>query len=277
MTTRQHKKRLLCVSYHSTVPQNTGANIRMRQILLNLKEMQPILLAPAPLDVDLNHRELVPFRTPVWMRRFLGFNASVLGGYGRSVYRRARRLLVDLEIAAVQCEHLWSFPLAHRLAHSLRVPLILVEHNIETIYVERVYRTPLLARLLSVYERRAIARSDRVVVCSESDAGLLKQRLGVEPEKIWIVPNGVNLPASSNGKVDDSIPASLHDKKLILFVGKTTYPPNAEAIRIIRNELVPQVHRHDPRIVFVIAGGPHEPDYRELQNGLVFAGFVENL
>jgi glycosyltransferase involved in cell wall biosynthesis len=249
----------------------------MRQILLNLKEIQPTLLAPVPADVDLNHRQLAPFQTPAWMRRFLGFNASVLGCYGRPVYWRARRLLADLEIAAVQCEHLWSFPLSLRLARSLRVPLLLVEHNIETIYVERVYRTPLLAKLLSVYERQAIARSDRVVVCSKIDADLLQQRLGVMPEKIWIVPNGVNLPASSNGKVDGFIPAPLRDKKLILFVGKTTYPPNAEAIGIIRNELAPQVHRHDPNIVFVIAGGPHEPDYSKIQNGLAFTGFIENL
>jgi len=271
------KKHLLSVSYHSTLPQNTGSSVRIRNLLLNLRELKPILLAPEPVDVDLLQRAFVPFEVPAWVRRRLPFNAAILGCCGSRVYRRSKDLLSDLAVTVVQSEHLWSFPLARRIAQGLGVPIVLVEHNIETVYVQRAYHAPMLQRAVAVLERWALQQSDRVVVCSQEDARILAERFGTPQEKIWVIPNGIHVPTIAEERISDGIPEPLRNKTLALFLGKTTYPPNADAIRIIRNELAPRIRAQDSDIVFVIVGGPEEADYSGLENGVVFTGFLENL
>ncbi|MDZ7267401.1 MAG: glycosyltransferase family 4 protein [candidate division KSB1 bacterium] len=278
MTALPEKSRhLLCVSYHATVPHNTGANVRIVNLLRHLSALHPILLAPAPQEQELPHRVFVPRQAPPFIRQTLGFNPAILGCYGAAVFARAQQALTGLEIAAVQCEHLWSFPLAWRLARARRVPLILVEHNIEVVYVERAYRLPLLAHLTARMERRALAACDRVVVCSEVDARLLAERFHTPAEKIWIVPNGITLPAPRREAPAAALPEPLRGKKLALFLGKTDYPPNAEAIRVLREELAPRAQSRDRDLVFVVVGGPQQPDYSRVGQGLAFTGFVDDL
>lgn len=271
------EKHLLCVSYHSTVPHNTGANVRMLNLLQHLGNLRPVLLAPAPQENDLVHRVFAPMQFPQIIRKTFGFNPAILGCYGNSVFQRAMRAISDIDISAVQCEHLWSFPLAQRLARARQVPLILIEHNVEVIYVERAYRMPLFTQITAHLERKAVHASDRVVVCSEIDAGHLSARFGISPEKIWIVPNGINLPEDRQNYSRETLPAPLRDKTFVLFLGKTNYPPNAEAIRVIVEELVPRAQAQNRDLVFVVVGGPQSPDYSRVNQGLAFTGFVEDL
>lgn len=271
------EKHLLCVSYHSTVPHNTGANVRMLNLLQHLENLRPVLLAPAPQENDLEHRMFAPMQFPQIIRKTFGFNPAILGCYGNSVFQRAMRAISDIEVSAVQCEHLWSFPLAQRLARARQAPLILIEHNVEVIYVERAYRMPLFTQITAHLERKAIHASDRVVVCSEIDAGHLSARFGISPEKIWIVPNGINLPEIRQKHSRETLPAPLRDKTFVLFLGKTNYPPNAEAIRVIAEELAPRAQAQNRDLVFVVVGGPQSPDYSRVHQGLAFTGFVEDL
>lgn len=268
---------LLCVSYHSTVPHNTGANVRMLNLLQHLGDLRPVLLAPAPQENDLVHRLFMPMQFPQIIRKTFGFNPAILGCYGNSVFQRAMRAISDIDISAVQCEHLWSFPLAQRLARARQAPLILIEHNVEVIYVERAYRMPLFTQITAHLERKAVHASDRVVVCSEIDAGHLSARFGISPGKIWIVPNGINLPEIRQEHSRETLPAALRDKTFVLFLGKTNYPPNAEAIRVIVDELAPRARAQNRDFVFVIVGGPQMPDYSRVNQGIAFTGFVEDL
>jgi glycosyltransferase involved in cell wall biosynthesis len=102
----------------------------------------------------------------------------------------------------------------------------------------------------------------------------LVERFKTSREKIWIVPNGVNLPDIRHRCSIEELPEPVRRKKLVLFLGKTNYPPNAEAIRVIEDELASRARRD---LVFVIVGGPHPPDYSRVDQGLAFTGFVEDL
>lgn len=269
-------KKLLCVSYHSTIPQNTGANVRIRNILQHMRGFDIVLLAPEPMDGGFEHRIFQP-RTfgPQW-RKVLKINPAILGCHGPAVFRRAMAALQGEQVDAVQCEHLWTYPLAHRLARALKVPLVMIEHNIETIYAERVYPIPSIARFIALYEGRALHRSDRIVVCSDIDKAYVQERFRQPEEKIWVVPNGIG--AILNGTpAATPLPAPMQGKKLVLFVGKTDYYPNAEAIRIIRDELAPRLLARDRNLLYVIAGGPRPADYSTVNAGYVFTGFVDDL
>lgn len=134
---------LLVVSWHSTIPEYTGSNVRIRNILLNFREIEPLLLAPDPKDKQLLHLPFRPFTVPQFLNKMVPINLQILGCVGASVKRQALDLLGDRKVECVQCEHLWTFPLAHKLSQALQVPLILIEHNIETIYSQRTYGSQL--------------------------------------------------------------------------------------------------------------------------------------
>ncbi len=274
---RTDQARILVVSYHSTLPQNTGSNVRIRNLLQNFSRITADLLAPEPRDPDFTHFMVSPPRWTGWLQKIAPFNASIFGLHGQRIFTSAVRYdLGSRGYAAVQCEHLWSFPLAQKVARLLRVPLILVEHNIETVYVERLYDLRLYTAFVQRYEQKALNLSDRIVVCSPTDAAMLCTRFRVPQEKIWIVPNGVSLPQPAvDGELP--LPRELHQRDLILFVGKTSYPPNRDAIAIIQKELAPRIVKKHPNALIVIAGGPATAAFDTAAAGYVFTGFVPSL
>lgn len=264
--------KLLCVSWHSTLPQNTGANIRIRSLLQEYKEFAPVLLAPAPVDEAFEHVEFSTFTVPGWVDKLLPFNSEIFACLGTKAFQSALKNLANEPFAAVQCEHLWTYPLAKKLAHHFQIPLLLVEHNIEATYVARAYRNPVITTVVRHLERKAIAGADRIIVCSQIDAKILQQDFQCAAEKIWVVPNGVHI-ATENAPINqDDLPPELRGGDFVVFLGKTTYQPNREAIDVIEGELISRLNSDG--IVTAVVGGPAEADFSRLGEGLVFTGFV---
>ncbi len=266
---------ILCVSWHSTLPQNTGANIRIRSLLQEYKKFHPVLLAPAPTDSGFEHVQFSSFKLPSLLNRLLPFNADIFACLGSKPFNSALQKLQQKKFIAVQCEHLWTYPLAKKLARHFQIPLLLVEHNIEATYVARVYGKPAITALVRRLEQKAIDGSDRIIVCSQIDAGLLQQEFKCKAEKIWIVPNGVYSAENNRVFGPDSLPSQLRERNFVVFLGKTSYQPNREAIEVIRNELVGRLR--EKGIIVAVVGGPAAADYTHIDDGFVFTGFVTEI
>ena len=73
-----NSKNIACVSWHSTLPPNTGANVRIRNILFNLKTIKPIFISPKPKDTDLQHYTFEPFKVPDFINHLVPFNLEIL-------------------------------------------------------------------------------------------------------------------------------------------------------------------------------------------------------
>lgn len=101
-----------------------------------------------------------------------------------------------------------------------------------------------------VAEDKAFAEVDRLYVCSETDAAMLRVRTAVE---IVVLPNAVRLVP-----VIESSPSS-HPFNF-LFVGNMGYYPNQDAVRYLCNEILPALRRSAPRdfTVTIVGGGPEE-------------------
>jgi glycosyltransferase involved in cell wall biosynthesis len=127
---------------------------------------------------------------------------------------------------------------------------------------------------LASYERRAIEVSDATLVNSRADLAYLRALV----------------PTCANRLVwfDNCVPRSLMDEPRpvvdkrppqLLFVGNLAYAPNAAAVRVIVNDIVPRVRERHPDAELLVCGARGGALARELgqRPGVHFLGFVADL
>lgn len=134
------------------------------------------------------------------------------------------------------------------------IPIVLVDQTIEyQVYKHYVdnYRFPFLKPLLYIdvaklkfWETYYWKRAAQVVAVSESDATVMKYL--VKAIKVAIIPNGV-----SEDFIDDVL---LHYNHTILFQGNYAWLQNAEAARILANEIFPEILKEIPDAKLLISG-----------------------
>ena len=112
---------------------------------------------------------------------------------------------------------------------------------------------------------------DGLSAASADEAEAMGERHGVVVEHL---PNAVELPAMSgrSTKRDGGEPVRL------LFVGNLTYPPNAEAARVLAQEILPRVQRRLGVGVRVTLVGTHHGELERLAGPSVeLTGFIPDL
>jgi glycosyltransferase involved in cell wall biosynthesis len=136
-----------------------------------------------------------------------------------------------------------------------------------------------LAHSVKWIEGQLCHESDLILACSEEDRQAFVEVYGLKPQKIAVVPNGVDIreisPASATAR------ARARSKLAVagfvaLFIG-SAYAPNIEAVRAIIDQLAPA----NPDITFVIVGGAGEAAIREggaanLPSNIQLVGAVSN-
>lgn len=133
----------------------------------------------------------------------------------------------------------------------------------------RARRVVLLAadrRARIAAERRAFESSDLLTACSAVEGTAAGRDAG---GAVAVVPNGVDLPERTNW---------VHGSRRMLFVGNLGYPPNADAVRRLANEILPEVRRSHPDVRLQVVG-PGSAAVAELASrpGVVIEGFVPDL
>jgi glycosyltransferase involved in cell wall biosynthesis len=116
-------------------------------------------------------------------------------------------------------------------------------------------------------ERKATKRARKTFVCSNRDARYLS-RLWRLPG-ITTIPNGVEIPDGT------PVPAAQN----VLFLGRYSYTPNANAAEYLIQSVWPSVRRACPAARLIIAGEGAQQlrSYDDHPDGVEFRGFVDNL
>jgi glycosyltransferase involved in cell wall biosynthesis/GT2 family glycosyltransferase len=113
-----------------------------------------------------------------------------------------------------------------------------------------------LAQSVKWVEGQLCHDSDLILACSEEDKQAFVELYGITPQKIAIVPNGVDVraiqPAPATARASARERLSLAGF-VALFIG-SAYSPNVEAVRVILSQLAPA----NPDITFIIVGGAGE-------------------
>lgn len=117
---------------------------------------------------------------------------------------------------------------------------------------------------------------DKVVAVSAPDRDLLIGH-GVDPDKVHVIPHGVDLGAFDknydfNLRDAYGVPA---DTRIILYHGIYSYKPNLESILILAKEILPRLRARGWKAK-VFAVGPEAP-LEEIDPDVVFTGSVEQL
>ncbi|MGA2904215.1 MAG: glycosyltransferase family 4 protein [Candidatus Korobacteraceae bacterium] len=173
--------------------------------------------------------------------------------YSPRFQRMAREYGSDAE--AVIISHPWVHPYVPRRPDQ---KLIYDAHNCEYVVKRQILGDTAAGRKL-VEEVRALEGSlcrqaDLIFACSNDDAEQFVGLYGISPDKIVLVPNGVDVegiqPASREerawGRQEIGLPP---DKPVLIFIG-SGYGPNTEAAAFLVEEIAPRL----PHCAVVIAG-----------------------
>jgi glycosyltransferase involved in cell wall biosynthesis len=180
--------------------------------------------------------------------------------------------------AVVQSEQIWSALLPMLYRRLLNKVCVLDNHNVEALLALRL--APFVSnpstygywiRYVSTLERLCCNLADTIVVTSETDKTSLAKFHDITQNKIHVIPNGTNV---SKYKPDDRAGLIAREKlgvgsaPLIVFVGRSMYPPNGLAIDFIVHKLCNEVWRRHPNSRFLIVSRDlpkrHIPDDRRI-------------
>jgi sugar transferase (PEP-CTERM/EpsH1 system associated) len=185
----------------------------------------------------------------------------------------------QFDIVQIESVHLINYLPPLRAVRSQ--PLIVCDwHNIESElmqqYAQReqnIFRRAYArrtARLLRVYENRALQEFDAHICVSERDCEQLSQ---LNPgAKVQVIENGVdtNYYSYSAGNLS---------RHRILFVGSMDYHANIDGAVHFARDVWPQVHARHPQLVFTIVGKDPGPEVRKLETieGIEVTGTVDDV
>jgi glycosyltransferase involved in cell wall biosynthesis len=151
--------------------------------------------------------------------------------------------------------HPWVYPYINKRRDQI---LIYDAQNCEYLVKKEILGRSLVARFLlrvvKTIEGKLCQASDLIFACSDGDKNRFTQIYGVTVNKIFVIPNGVDIgeirPSSQSEKQTAKAAIGLEDKQTVLFVG-SNYKPNIEATDFIVKVLAPEL----PRLQFLIMGG----------------------
>jgi len=177
------------------------------------------------------------------------------------------------DIIQVESSHLASLNLASDST------LVLDEHNIEYMLLQRMYQTErsLVRRLFSWAEfvkfqreeKQFWDRADGVVLTSEPERSQFSEMCPGKP--VTCGPNGVD--------IDFFKPEATEiDRNSIVLTGLMRYRPNIDAALFMVNDILPLIHKRRPDVVFSIVGaGPPEEIRRLASRHVVVTDLVPDV
>ena len=180
----------------------------------------------------------------------------------------------------IQCEQPWSIFPTLFFARHFRIPCALDEHNVEFLWTLHASKVPFLAPFIFILEKIATYYSSFILTTSEVDKNLLKRIYNVPEEKMYLVPNGVDidrlcLKSSTNSQIRKKLGFDI-SVKLVLFHGVMSAKQNYEAAKLILDTISPKI----TDATFLIVG-KNPPKWLEmkakLRQNVVVIGYVPSI
>jgi glycosyltransferase involved in cell wall biosynthesis len=252
-------------------PLDSGKRIRTVELLRRLAgDFRIRLVAPRdPADPESSLDALrdlgiepvpVPRRAPrkrgVRFALDLARNLATPRPYMAMAHRsRAVRARVAAEAATADLVHVEWTPLVVNVPEDLGRPLCVSAHNVEADVFERAAATArgfarraylgAQAGKVRRFEARALARADRVIAVSDSDARRLSERSG---RPVSVVENGVDAARFAPD------PAARPDPDRLVFVGSLDWRPNQDGVSWFVERVLPRLRARRPSATFSVVG-----------------------
>jgi polysaccharide biosynthesis protein PslH len=184
------------------------------------------------------------------------------------VRQEVARRLGDRSLDVAVCDFLsasLNFP------DSPTAPVVLFQHNVETMLWQRMARTEksagrrlaygIEARKMDIYERRALRRFQHVIAVSAHDRDAM---LTLSPDcPITVVPTGVDTEQYQ------AAPSASGNPPLIVFTGSMDWEPNIDAMEYFCHDIWPLVLAEYRNARFQIVGRTPHPRVQRLASASV--------
>ena len=216
--------------------------------------------ASLPLPVAWEHYDLsAPPRT-IWeklQRRLWRFrptgHARADWLYTQDAADQLRQSIAAFNPTLIIVEEIWLYRYLPVL-QQIGCPLILDNHNVEGDDSRYQGVDPLAARLLAkvkCIEQTFIRAVDQVWMCSQADVRRLHQLYPMAATSAYVIPNGVNPDYYKTVRS----PTALSEKaKTLIYLGRFSYPPNAEAAAILLNQIYPLLKKNVGNCQLLLVG-----------------------
>lgn len=199
-----------------------------------------------------------------YLRRLLDassrFAASAEASFCPALWRMIDDYLRRYDYDLAHCFGAVSVYEFHPLIANL--PNVITPYECYALYLRSAVRQGQLSARLRLpivrrFERFMFTPYDRTVVISDADRAMLQT---LQPAlNIDVIPNGIELERFEprhSGRADQTL----------LFVGNYDYAPNQDAVRVLVEQVLPQVHDKEPRAKLQLVG-VNPPDWmRALAN-----------
>jgi glycosyltransferase involved in cell wall biosynthesis len=230
--------RILALSWTPVWPPSGGASVRAYALLSRLKTHDLRLVAPGPFPPGMQGED---WRTA--RRRAFGFNLDTLVRFSPLARRRARAAACAFEPDLVLAFGIWSAG----MASEVDAPMVLDASHVELVTAREGGRSRPACALVELIESRALRQARRVWTVSAEDGRRFAGLYRLEPERLRIVPNGVDL--------QPSLAEPPRHPFRVLFVGRGSFAPNRDAIRFLLREVRPRL----PGVVLRLVGAAPVP------------------
>jgi glycosyltransferase involved in cell wall biosynthesis len=250
--------RILFLSPFPSRPLYGGAVVRNHHLGRALTKRHQVFASFCGLDGDPQWAGEVPLAGPGWRALF-----------DPLFLQRARRAIRANTIEAIVASSLIAGLHGALLKRLTGLPFWMDEHNVEWHCGRRYgHRAWWLVYLLEAFILR---QADYVTCVSPDDRQRLITSFHLDPARVTVAPNGVDLPALH--RAPPATPVADHGQRTVLFFGVLNYAPNREAVAALAEEIAPQA---PPNVRFVVAGIGGE-DLAQRYPQLHFEGFVPDI
>jgi glycosyltransferase involved in cell wall biosynthesis len=190
----------------------------------------------------------------------------------------------ELGSTHIFCDHPYMAPTAIALSSQLKIPWFLRSHNIESLRFKTLQKP--WWPLLHAFEKTVMRRADGIFFISPEDRDWAIKHYGVQPAISYNIPYGTLLSQapeqSAAAKLAFARQEGLNpDVPWFYFLGVHSYQPNADAVKVILEQVLPRLEKKGLQCQILI-GGKGLPE--ELQaliaqtKGVArYMGFIENL
>lgn len=281
-TNHKSRLRVLYLTHHGPWPTTSGGRLRDAALIPRLARLSDIEVWAVSRSPEIDRASLAQRPAGVDVRVFA--DESPRRSYPTRDSAAAGAALRDrfAGLAGPDVVHVEGHYLVHLLPEEIRHRAVVVEHNVEShLLQQRAARRGLEFGLaadiedLVRTEEKVWTEVGGVIALSEEDRSRILRR--VPATAVSLSTDGADhlplRPVGGNSELEPSRPPTFG------FLANYAYPPNADALDWLLDEIVPALKRRLPESRLVLAGSNLDTAIagRALPNGVEARGWVEDL
>lgn len=258
-------KILMTSNHGNTFCPKEGADIRKNRLTLALAKENDVVVLES--DRYIADKTKVPLNISIeyYHEYFIfGKPLSFLLDFNPSFISKLYNLLKQNHIDIIQISFPYGFLATKLCLWRLKkeIPVIYDAHNVERYMAKQISRPErsslvsfFLALCVPILEWLVVKLADYIISVSDNDRLDFINEYTLNESRVKVIPSGTTI--RNRGKICNKVilkeEIGISNKKVILFHGTYSYPPNREAFDLIIDYIAPKVKTADD-VIFLLAG-----------------------